>query len=201
MICPSCSHENFVGVEVCAECGQSFGSEDRVICPSCSHDNISGVEDCEECGQSLSEAYQDWGSEEFKEVFTEPLSALNLQELVCVSPTTSLAEVISLLKERHVGCVLVTGEGGQLIGICTERDILYRVAGLISDLAQIAVESLMTPRPTALRADAAVQHALHLMSIHGFRHVPLVDDDDRPVGLVSFKYIVRFIEENFSPTA
>ena len=118
-----------------------------------------------------------------------------------MSPTTSLAEVISLLKERHVGCVLVTSEGGQLIGIFTERDILYRVAALISDLEQIAVESVMTPRPTALKADAAVQHALHLMSIHGFRHVPLLDDDDRPVGLVSFRYIVRFIEENFSSAA
>ena len=74
-----------------------------MICPSCSHDNISGVDLCEECGQSLSEAYQDWGSEEFREIFTEPLSALNPQEMVCVSPTTSLAEVISLLKERHVG--------------------------------------------------------------------------------------------------
>ena len=172
-----------------------------MICPSCSHDNISGVDVCEECGQSLSEAYQDWGSGEYKEIFTEPLSALNPQEMVCVSPTTSLAEVISLLKERHVGCVLVTGERGQLIGIFTERDILYRVAGLISNLEQIAVESLMTPQPTALKADAAVQHALHLMSIHGFRHVPLLDDDDRPVGLVSFRYIVRFIEENFSSAA
>lgn len=169
-----------------------------MICPSCSHDNIPGVDLCEECGQSLSEAYQNWGSEEFKEIFTEPLSALNPQEMVCVAPCTSLAEVIALLKERHAGCVLITSEGGQLIGICTERDILYRVAGLIRNLEQIAVESLMTPRPTALRADAAVQHALHLMSIHGFRHVPLLDDDDRPVGLVSFRYIVRFIEENFS---
>lgn len=172
-----------------------------MICPLCSHDNISGVDLCEECGQSLSEAYQDWSSEEYRGIFTEPLSALNPQEMVCVSPTTSLAEVISLLKERHVGCVLVTNEGGQLIGIFTERDLLYRVAGLISDLEQIAVESLMTPKPTALKADAAVQHALHLMSIHGFRHVPLLDDDDRPVGLVSFRYIVRFIEENFSSAA
>lgn len=172
-----------------------------MICPLCSHDNISGVDICEECGQSLSEAYQDWSSEEYRGIFTEPLSALNRQEMVCVSPTTSLAEVVSLLKERHVGCVLVTNEGGQLIGIFTERDLLYRVAGLISDLEQIAVESLMTPKPTALKADAAVQHALHLMSIHGFRHVPLLDDDDRPVGLVSFRYIVRFIEENFSSAA
>ncbi|MDE0964605.1 MAG: CBS domain-containing protein, partial [Candidatus Latescibacteria bacterium] len=102
-----------------------------MICPSCTHDNIPGVETCEECGQSLSEAYQDWGSEEFQELLTEPLSVLNPRTPVCVTPTASLAEVISLLQGKNIGCVLVTGEKGELVGIFTERDVLYRVAGLI----------------------------------------------------------------------
>lgn len=169
-----------------------------MICPSCSHDNIAGVDTCEECGQSLSDAYQDWGGE-FQEIFTKQLSVLNPRDPLCVTPTASLAEVISLLKGKNVGCVLVTGIKGELVGIFTERDVLYRVAGLIRNLDQITVESLMTHRPTALKADAAIQHALHLMSIHGFRHVPLVDVDDKPVGFVSFRDIVRFIENNFAP--
>lgn len=170
-----------------------------MICPSCAHDNIAGVDVCAECSQSLSDAYQDWGSSEFQGIFTEPLSVLGLRTPVCVSPGASLAEVVSLLKGRNVGCILVTGERGELVGIFTERDILYRVAGIIRDLDQISVESLMTPRPTALKADTAMQHALHLMSVHGFRHVPLVDDEDQPVGFVSFRDIVHFIEKNFAP--
>ncbi|MDE0966056.1 MAG: CBS domain-containing protein, partial [Candidatus Latescibacteria bacterium] len=105
---------------------------------------------------------------------------------------------ISLLQGKNVGCVLVTGEKGELVGIFTERDVLYRVAGLIRNLGQITVESLMTHRPTALSLSAAIQHALHLMSIHGFRHVPLLDEGGRPVGFVSFRDIVRFIEKNFT---
>ena len=96
--------------------------------------------------------------------------------------------------------VLITGYDGKLVGIFTERDVLYRVAGLIRELEHITVESLMTGRPTALKADAAIQYALHLMRFHGFRHVPLVDEDDRPVGFVSFRDIVRFVERNFAPT-
>ena len=38
------------------------------------------------------------------------------------------------------------------------------------------------------------------MRFHGFRHVPFVNEDDRPVGFVSFRDIVRFIEQNFAPT-
>ena len=41
----------------------------------------------------------------------------------------------------------------KLVGIFTERDVLYRVAGLIRELEHITVESLMTGRPTALKAD------------------------------------------------
>ena len=172
-----------------------------MICPSCSHDNIDGVNTCAECGQSLSDEYQDWGSGEFQEILTEQLSVLEPREPICVASDASLAEVISLLKGRNVGCVMVTGAGGKLIGIFTERDVLYRVAGLIRDLEQITIESLMTRRPTALKVDAAIQHAMHLMSIHGFRHVPLVDDEDQPVGFVSFRDIVDYIEKNFASVA
>ena len=90
------------------------------------------------------------------------------------------------------------GRGGELIGIFTERDVLYRVAGIIRDLKQITVKSLMTQHPTALKMDTAMQHALHIMSIHGFRHVPLVDDDEHPVGIISFRDIVHFIERHFA---
>ena len=172
-----------------------------MICPSCSHDNIAGVDTCEECGQSLSDEYRDWGSGEFQDILTEQLAVLEPRAPICVAADTSLAEVISLLKGRNVGCVLVTGERGKLIGIFTERDVLYRVTGLIHDLEQITVGSLMTRRPTTLKADAAIQHAMHLMSIHGFRQVPLVDEEDQPVGFVSFRDIVGYIEKNFAPVA
>ena len=116
---------------------------------------------------------------------------------MCVVQTTSLAEVTSLLKGKNVGCVLVTGDLDELVGVFPERDVLCRVVGLIRNLEQITVESLMTARPTALNADTAIQHALHLISIHGFRHVPLVNEIDKTVGIVSFRDIVGFIKRNF----
>ena len=49
----------------------------------------------------------------------------------------------------------------------------------------------MTPDPVAVRADLPIAHALHLMSLYGFRHLPLVDDDNRPTGIISFRDVVR----------
>ena len=167
-------------------------------CPACGYDNFSGVDICEDCGQSLVQEYLSESEEEWHRIFAEPLSVLNPRKPVCVTRDTSVAEVITLLKGKNVGFVLVVGDEGKLVGIFTERDVLYRVAGLIENLKDILVESLMTPRPTSLKASMPISHALHLMGLHGFRHVPLVDEDDRPLSSIAFRDIVQFIEKNFS---
>ena len=51
----------------------------------------------------------------------------------------------------------------------------------------------MTPNPVAVRPDLPIAHALHLMAVHGFRHLPLVDEDHRPVGVISFRDVVHFL--------
>ena len=51
----------------------------------------------------------------------------------------------------------------------------------------------MTADPVAVHADLPIAHALHLMALHGFRHLPLVDDDRRPVGIISFRDVVHYL--------
>ena len=93
------------------------------------------------------------------------------------------------------------GDTQELVGIFTERDVLYRVAGLIEQLEEIPVESVMPPRPSSLKLSLPISHPLHLMGAHGFNHVPLVDDEGKPIGFISFRDVVRFIEENFAGTS
>lgn len=167
-----------------------------MICPSCSHDNIAGTDTCAECGVSLAHTET---SGDTLGVLAEPLTRLNPRLAECVELSTPMAEVLARLKGKNVGCVQVVDEKGKLVGIFTERDVLYKVAGLIEDLEHIVVESLMTADPTALQPKTAIQHALHLMSVHGFRHIPLIDEENRPVGIVSFRDVVDFIERQFVP--
>ncbi len=163
---------------------------DGIECPACGHGNISGADTCDECGASLVvEGVQD----RELEALQSSLLRLGPHHPECVEMTASLAEVIAKLQKRNVGCVLVTGHGEELVGIFSERDVLYRVAGLIDQAESIPVESLMTPRPSTLRPSDPISHALHLMAVHGFRHIPLVDDDGRPVGVVSLRDIIDFM--------
>jgi CBS domain-containing protein len=163
---------------------------DDTECPACGHGNISGADTCDECGATLVvEAIQDQESAALQ----TSLLRLGPRHPECVEMTATLSEVIEKLQKRNVGCVLVTGHGEELVGIFSERDVLYRVAGLIDQAESIPVESLMTPRPSTLRPSNPISHALHLMAVHGFRHIPLVDDDGRPVGVVSLRDIVEFM--------
>jgi CBS domain-containing protein len=169
-----------------------------LICPSCAHDNIAGTDTCAECGGSLAHLYEE-GEADTLGVLAEPLTHLNPRPAECVDLSTPMVEVMARLKGKNVGCVQVVDEDRKLVGIFTERDVLYKVAGLIKDLDRIVVESLMTANPTALQPQTAIQHALHLMSVHGFRHIPVIDEENRPVGIVSFRDVVGFIERHFAP--
>jgi CBS domain-containing protein len=119
----------------------------------------------------------------------EPLRILNPRSPLSVAPSASLRDAVAIMREHHVGCVLVV-EGERLVGILTERDLLLKMER--ADLDE-PVARLMTPDPETLQLDDPIVWALNRMSVGGYRHVPLVDGDARPVGILSVKDIVHYI--------
>lgn len=130
-------------------------------------------------------------------MLTDPVATLVSRPAICVLPSLTVGEAIARMKEEHIGCLLVT-EDGKLAGIFTERDVLCRIVTADDDVRSAAVGEFMTPEPASLPMDATVAHALLEMSLGGFRHVPLVDPEGRPVRIVSVKDIVEFIVDFFS---
>jgi CBS domain-containing protein len=126
------------------------------------------------------------------------ISILQPKTPILVEKQTSLANSIRLMTNHNIGCLLVVDENGRLVGVFTERDVLNRVACQVEDLTHAHISDFMTPEPFALQADMPIKHALHLMSDHGFRHLPLVDDDFKPDGVISFRDVVRHLKERLS---
>jgi CBS domain-containing protein len=110
-------------------------------------------------------------------------SIIEQQNPLTANAELSVAEAARLMKERHVGAVLVVREG-RLAGIFTERDAVFRVIAEGRDPARTAIADVMTPNPRTIAPDRPFGHALHLMYEGGFRHVPVVEDG-RPLGVVS----------------
>ncbi len=128
----------------------------------------------------------------------DTLASLTPRVPIEVDASTSLVKAIRQLNAHNIGCLLVTDKNDILQGIFTERDVLMRVAGLVDDLAAAKVGDYMTADPITVSADLPIAQALHLMSIHGFRHLPLVDEDNRPEGVVSFRDVVHHLTESLA---
>lgn len=126
----------------------------------------------------------------------DPVSALRLREVCRATPSTPIEQAVRCMAERRSGCVLVQDDGGELVGIFTERDFVNRVVTQDLD-ASLPVEAVMTPRPTTIAAGASVLHAVEMMSGGGYRHLPVVGEDGQPVGVLSVKDVVHYLVEYF----
>ena len=105
-------------------------------------------------------------------------------------PTATLQECLDTMQKHRVGSLLIVDENDKLVGIFTERDFLLKVIGKVSDLEGRKVGEFMTKDPVRERPEASLAFALSVMSHGGFRHVPIVDQDDVPIGIVSVKDVV-----------
>lgn len=104
---------------------------------------------------------------------------------VAVTSKASVREVAKLMKAGHTSAVLVIDRKEVLVGICTERDIIFNVVAGALDPDHTPVHPIMTEKPVTIGPEKPFGHALHMMFEGGFRHVPVVDDAGRPVGMLA----------------
>ncbi len=104
-----------------------------------------------------------------------------------------MRDAIDVMCSAPVGCVLVTDLEGQLTGILSERDILNKIVGQDIDLNAETVQRYMTHCPDTVHASAPLAKALQRMLVGGYRHLPLVDSEGRPTGIVSSSDIVDHV--------
>jgi CBS domain-containing protein len=110
----------------------------------------------------------------------------------------SVAEGVDQLRRSRVGCLLVT-EGRQLVGIFTERDLLKKILapGLPLDTR---ISAVMTANPVSVNVKDSIRIAVERMQTGGYRHLPVVDEANHPVGVLSAKRIVQYLVEHFPST-
>ncbi|HET6373557.1 MAG TPA: CBS domain-containing protein [Candidatus Polarisedimenticolia bacterium] len=170
-----------------------------MLCPGCGGDNIQGVFACEECGMDLAgldllEAQQMAGLR--RHIMRDPIKRIGPLKPLVVSPDATIWEAIRVMREGRHGSVLVVDRQAseRLLGIFTERDVLLKVWGSGIDINATPVTRVMTPDPVTLDEGDILAHAIHLMAVRSFRHIPIVREG-RPVGFVSVRGILRHIAE------
>ncbi len=134
------------------------------------------------------------------ELLREPCSVLLRRKPLVFSREDSVTDAIRAMQGEHRGCVLVTADGTPgtpLVGIFTERDVLFRIVDRGRNPATLPLSEVMTGEPECLGQDDPIAWVLNKMSVGGFRHVPIVDAEGRPVSVLSVRDVVEFLVEAF----
>jgi CBS domain-containing protein len=128
--------------------------------------------------------------------FQHPISRLHLKRAMTVELGTPLRYCMDILLARHIGCIVVT-ENGRLRGIFTERDVLLKIAGNKIDVETNKVDDYMTGHPVSVRENDPIFKPMKLMHQGHYRHVTVVDSEQRPLHVVSIKDIIAYIIDFF----
>jgi CBS domain-containing protein len=101
----------------------------------------------------------------------------------------TVAAAVKEMTSHKVGATLVM-EGGRLVGIFTEPDVLSRVVAAGLDPATTPMERVMTPNPITVASTTTIEEVMALFTNKRFRHLPVMDNG-RLVGLISIGDILR----------
>lgn len=106
-----------------------------------------------------------------------------------VAPTDSVKHVINRMADEGRPCALVVYED-VVVGIFTERDALGRISAEYDASSDRPIREFMTAAPETLSADDCLAYAVNKMSVGGYRHIPITDTDERPLGVVAVRDVV-----------
>jgi CBS domain-containing protein len=110
----------------------------------------------------------------------------------------SIQSTIDLMRREKVGCLLIVRDS-KLVGIFTDRDFLSRVLAVGRPL-EGPIAEVMTPDPITVEPQDSIRTAIKRMQSGNYRHLPVVDSGNHPVGILSVKRIVHYLVEHFPST-
>jgi CBS domain-containing protein len=108
--------------------------------------------------------------------------------------TSTLDHAARLMQEFDCGIIPVVNDQGRLAGVVTDRDICMAAYTLGQPLSALQVSTAMSKAVIASHVDDRVEHAEHLMRDNQIRRVPVLDNDNRPVGILSMNDLARLAD-------
>jgi CBS domain-containing protein len=113
--------------------------------------------------------------------------AMSHRHVISLAPDAMVHEAACVMTRANCGSVLVIDGGNQLLGILTERDLMTRVMAKGLDAKKTAIQKVMTPHPRCVPPELRVSDAVLIMIERGFRHLPVVADNGKILGVFSVR--------------
>ena len=113
----------------------------------------------------------------------------------CVATSDTTDQAAKVMRDKDIGSVVVTQNGGGVAGIVTDRDIVVRAVADAKHPEETKVEDVCSSNPTTVSADDSIADAIKCMRDENIRRVPVVDGD-KPVGIVSLGDLAQAQDPN-----
>ena len=111
--------------------------------------------------------------------------------VVTISPSASVAELVSLLADNNIGAAVVSGDGHHIEGIISERDIVRGLAASGHALLAMSVRDVMTGEVVVGHPSDGIEDTAHTMTNKRVRHIP-IEVDGELAAIVSIGDVVKY---------
>lgn len=125
----------------------------------------------------------------------ETVEQLRTQPYASVTPDTPISTALSKLVGDQIACLLIE-EDGTLVGVFSDRDVLDKVALEYDQIKDRPVSEVMTNDPVYVYDTDSAAAAMSVMAVSGYRHVPVVDLDEKLVGILSPHRMTEFMRKS-----
>jgi len=162
-------------------------------CPCCDSINLPGVDRCSVCQQDISQQDKPMPCDRVEQaLMCQDVASLQPRPALTLPPYATLSQAVACMAQHDIGAVLVVEPEENLVGILTERDVLFR--GVAREAQSLPIERCMTRQPETVRDTDSLALALHKMDCGGYRHLPVLGDR-RLLGVISVRDILGYITQ------
>lgn len=132
-----------------------------------------------------------------------PISALNVFQKSCyykidfkINETANVKEAVTRFTAFNIGCLAVTDKNNKVVGVCSERDFINKVASLDKSANDVKVKDICTYGPSIIIAKKSdsLESCMNKMMFKDIRHLLVIDDTDEDfIGMISIKDLIKEI--------
>ena len=108
-----------------------------------------------------------------------------------IRPDESVGDLVKRLTDRRIGALVVSDDGKSVLGMASERDVVNRLVSDGPGVLERPVSSIMTTTITCTPVSATTADLMELMTNSRIRHVPVIDEDENLIGIVSIGDVVK----------
>ena len=111
-------------------------------------------------------------------------------DVTTMAASETLADAVRVLNEKRIGAVVITGRGGDIEGILSERDVVHALAERDIDLAKVRISALMTRQVFTCTPDTSLEELMRQMTLRRIRHLPVLREG-KLCGIISIGDVVN----------